>query len=102
MRCATRRRGIRGNTVERPARHREASSSGHLQNAERTQHLHEIVELFNLADDPYEKHNLARDNPARVEDLRGRYEAFARQALPPKSAPKASGFQSPRVWGEPE
>ena len=26
----------------------------------------------------------------------------ARQAAPPRSAPKASDFRSPRVWGEPD
>jgi len=58
------------------------------------------VELFNLADDPYERTNLAGKNPDKVADLRARYESFARQALPPKSAPKAPGFKTPRVWGE--
>jgi arylsulfatase A-like enzyme len=58
------------------------------------------VELFNLADDPNEKTNLAARHVEKVRELRARYDAFARQALPPKAAPKAAGFRSPRVWGE--
>ena len=58
------------------------------------------VELFNIAEDPYEKHDLAPSLPEKVAELRARYDAFACQAVPPKSAPKASGFRSPRVWGE--
>ncbi len=60
----------------------------------------ESVELFNIAEDPYERHNLAASQPARVAELRGRYDGFAREAVPPRSAPKAKGFKSPRVWGE--
>jgi arylsulfatase A-like enzyme len=57
-------------------------------------------ELFHLTDDPNEKHNLAAANPEKVKELRERYEALARQAVRPKSAPKAADFRSPRVWGE--
>lgn len=60
----------------------------------------EPVELFNLAEDPYEKENLATQLPDKVEQLRARYESIAAQAVPPKIAPKAPGFQSPKVWGE--
>jgi arylsulfatase A-like enzyme len=56
--------------------------------------------LYNLSDDPYEKHDLATANPERVAELRSRYEGLARRAVPPKSAPKAPDFRSPRVWGE--
>jgi arylsulfatase A-like enzyme len=58
------------------------------------------VELFNLAEDPYEKRDLAKSRPDKVAELRARYDALAREAIPPKSAPKAPGFRSPRVWGE--
>lgn len=58
------------------------------------------AELFNLAEDPYEKNNLAEKHPDRVKDLRARYQRLAAQAVPPRSAPKPSGFQSPAVWGE--
>jgi arylsulfatase A-like enzyme len=60
----------------------------------------ETVELFNLAADPYEKTNVTSQNPDKVKELRARYEAFAREAVPPKFRPKAEGFQSPKVWGE--
>jgi arylsulfatase A-like enzyme len=59
-----------------------------------------LVELFNLANDPAEKTNLAEREPERVRELRARIEAYARQAVPPKAAPKAKDFQSPKVWGE--
>ena len=35
-----------------------------------------------------------------VKELRARYDAYAKQAVPPRSRPKAAGFQSPKVWGE--
>jgi arylsulfatase A-like enzyme len=58
------------------------------------------VELFNLADDPSEKNNLAEANPKKLKELRARYDALAKQQIPPKVAPKAKGFNSPKVWGE--
>jgi arylsulfatase A-like enzyme len=58
------------------------------------------VELFNLADDPSEKTNLAAQHPERVQNLRARLEGYARQAVAPRAAPKGKGFQSPKVWGE--
>jgi hypothetical protein len=58
------------------------------------------VELFNIAKDPSEKHDLSRTMPEKVRELRTRYEAYARQAVPPKAAPRAKDFQTPKVWGE--
>lgn len=58
------------------------------------------IELFDLASDPYERTNLAGGNPQKVAELRGRYDALARQALPPRSSPKAPGFRAPAVWGQ--
>jgi arylsulfatase A-like enzyme len=58
------------------------------------------VELFNIAQDPNEKTNVAQQQPAKVAELRARLDAFARTAIAPKSAPKAADFQSPKVWGE--
>jgi arylsulfatase A-like enzyme len=60
----------------------------------------ELIELFNLANDPSEKTNLAAMQPERVRDLRSRLDAYARQAVAPKAAPKAKDFQAPKVWGE--
>ncbi|MDG3003836.1 arylsulfatase B [Paludisphaera mucosa] len=58
------------------------------------------VLLFNLAEDPYEKRDLAASQPAKVAELRARYDALAAQAVPPRAAPKPPGFRSPRVWGQ--
>lgn len=58
------------------------------------------VELFNLTEDLSEQNNLAEKHPEKVKELRARLEAFAKQAVPPKSAPKAAGFKVPKVWGE--
>ncbi|MCR4413339.1 MAG: arylsulfatase [Thermoguttaceae bacterium] len=62
----------------------------------------EPIELFNLAVDPYEKENLAPKHPEKVQELRARYKRLAAQAVPPKAAPKPSGFRSPKVWGHGE
>jgi len=59
-------------------------------------------ELFNLADDPNERHNLAGAKPEKVVELRTIYASFAKQAVPPKSAPRAPDFRTPKVWGEPD
>ncbi len=79
--------------------------NGHLPsngNGKTAQKGAEIVELFNLAQDPSEKNNQAMANPAKVKELRARYEALARQAVAPKQAPKARDFKTPAVWGEPD
>jgi hypothetical protein len=62
----------------------------------------DAVELFNLANDPSEKTNLAAQQPERVRNMRARLEAYAQQAVPPRVAPKGKNFASPKVWGEPE
>lgn len=58
------------------------------------------IELFNLATDSAERTNLATLHPARVKELRARYDALARQAAPPLNKPRSAGFKSPKVWGE--
>lgn len=58
------------------------------------------IELFNLTEDISEKTNLADQHPDKVKELRARLDAFAQQAVPPKSSPKAADFQTPKVWGE--
>jgi len=60
----------------------------------------ELVELFNIVEDPYEKTNLAEKHPEKTKDLLAKLADFAKQAAPPKSAPKATDFQTPKVWGE--
>jgi arylsulfatase A-like enzyme len=57
-------------------------------------------ELFNLKDDPYEKTDLAAKNPDKLKELKVILANYAKQAVPPKSAPKPKGFVSPKVWGE--
>lgn len=58
------------------------------------------MELFNLADDPYEQHNLADKHPDKLKALRARYDALAAQAVPPRVKPRAADFVVPKVWGE--
>jgi arylsulfatase A-like enzyme len=58
------------------------------------------IELFDVVNDPYETTDLAEKYPDRVEQLQSRLDEFAKQAAPPKSRPKPSGFVSPAVWGE--
>lgn len=57
-------------------------------------------ELFNLAEDPNEKNNLAAAHPEKVAELKARLDQYAAEAMPPKSAPKREGFTVPKVWGE--
>jgi len=49
------------------------------------------VELFNLAEDPSEKTNVADKNPAKVSELQQRIEALAREAVPPLFLKQALG-----------
>ena len=58
------------------------------------------VELFNLKNVISEKTNLAEQNPDKVRELKARLDAYAAQAVPPKSEPPSPGFKSPKVWGE--
>jgi len=58
------------------------------------------IELFNLANDPGEKNNIAAQHLEKVRELRSRYAALAKQQVLPKPRPKAKGFVSPKVWGE--
>jgi arylsulfatase A-like enzyme len=60
----------------------------------------ERTELFNLADDPYEKTNLAGKEPDRVKELKARLDQYAKQAVAPKARPKPKDFVTPKVWGE--
>jgi len=62
----------------------------------------EPVELFNLAQDPYEKQNLAAADPGKLQELRARLDALAKQAAPPKSTAPAPGYKPPKVWGAQE
>jgi arylsulfatase A-like enzyme len=57
-------------------------------------------ELFNLKDDPYEKSNLADEQPAKVKELESTLAQFAAQAVEPKAQPKPKNFVVPAVWGD--
>ncbi len=58
------------------------------------------IELFNLGKDPSEKTNLAAEQSDKLKELRAKYDALARQAVPPKSHAKPKDFVVPKVWGE--
>jgi len=60
----------------------------------------ESLELFNLAEDPYEKSNLAASQSERVKELKAALARFAAEAAAPKARPKPKGFKSPKVWSE--
>jgi arylsulfatase A-like enzyme len=57
------------------------------------------VELFNLAQDPSEKTNLADKNPQKVAELQQRIEALAREAVPPLFLTEALGAAKPVLFG---
>lgn len=80
--------------AESGAAPKKAKSKGRKKSAEAT------LELFNLAEDPNEKNNLATSHPEKVAELRKKLDELAAQAVPPKIAPKAPGFKTPRVWGQ--
>lgn len=58
------------------------------------------VELFDLQRDPFEKTDLASEQPERVQQLRTILDRFAEEAVPPKVANKPKSFVVPAVWGE--
>ncbi|MDR0871205.1 MAG: arylsulfatase [Planctomycetaceae bacterium] len=58
-------------------------------------------ELFNLADDPNEKNDLAATQPEKLKELLERYEFYAKQAVPALlSGPQPKNFKAPAVWGD--
>jgi arylsulfatase A-like enzyme len=58
------------------------------------------VQLFDLRNDPYEKSNLAKERPEKVEELRQALSKFVAEAIPPKAGPMPKSFAAPEVWGE--
>ncbi len=58
------------------------------------------VQLFNLANDPYEKTDVAADHPERVAQLQKALAEYAKQAVPPKAVPQPKDYKAPPVWGE--
>ena len=63
-----------------------------------------VFELFNLADDPYEKNDLSDKQPQKLEELKRRLEFCAGQAATPNVSlnSKPDGFKVPRAWGHPD
>ena len=57
-------------------------------------------ELYDLTKDIAEKNNVAATHPDKVKEILGRYHELAGEAVPPKAAPRAKDFRSPRVWGQ--
>jgi len=60
----------------------------------------EIVELYYLKGDPYEKTNLAESETAKLDELRAILDRYAKESIPPKQAPMAADFKVPEIWGE--
>jgi arylsulfatase A-like enzyme len=88
---------LRGNANDDPA---DVASAPKGKKKQATAAQGDDVELFNLADDLSETKNLAAEHPDKVRDLRARLDRYAKEAVPPKSAPKAADFVTPKVWGE--
>jgi len=63
-----------------------------------------VFELFNLAEDPYEKNDLSDQHPRKLAELKRRLESYANQAVkpnvPPNRMPK--DFKVPKAWGHPD
>lgn len=63
-----------------------------------------VFELFNLAEDPYEKNNLIEKYPQKFQELRRRLELYAGQAVEPNVPPnrRPKEFKVPEIWGHPD
>jgi arylsulfatase A-like enzyme len=58
------------------------------------------VELFNLAEDLAEQHNLTDQYPAKVEQLTALLRDYQQEAVPPRNAPRSKDFRVPEIWGQ--
>jgi arylsulfatase A-like enzyme len=61
-----------------------------------------IIELFNIAQDPSEKLNLAEKYPEKVKELTARLEYYEKRAIPPlgTSRPtRSKKVKAPKIWG---
>lgn len=61
----------------------------------------ENFELFNLAEDPYEKNDLCEKNAQKFREMKLRLEFYAGQAVKPNVPPNKipADFEVPKVWG---
>jgi len=62
----------------------------------------ERLELYDLASDAAEQHDVSAEHQQVVQKLRAHYADLLRQSAPPKLKPKPAEFVSPKVWGEQE
>ena len=84
-----------GDDGEKPANRKAAQEERRKRRAASNE-----FELFNLAQDPNEKTNLAEEQPDKVRELRARLEVFEKEAVAPKTSPKPADYRVPKVWGE--
>jgi len=61
----------------------------------------QTLELFNLADDPFETNDLSRKYPQKLEELKARLKSYADQAAPANISPSQmpKDFKVPKAWG---
>lgn len=60
----------------------------------------ERLELFNLAEDPYEEQDLSTQHPEKTEELFRRLREYEHEAKAPRlSAPPPAPSEAPEVWG---
>lgn len=74
--------------------------NGHVSSNAMAAQGEERFELFNLADDPYEKNDLAASRPNKLAELRERLEEYADAAVEPNIPPNRmpADFKVPNVW----
>lgn len=92
--------GNRGDDAEGPAQPAAQHKAGKKGKKKAADTEKDLIELFNIAEDPYEKTNLAEKNPEKAQELLAKLAKYAQQAVPPKSAPQSPNFKTPKVWGE--
>ena len=75
--------------------------NGHVNNNQTEQAESETFELFNLAEDPFEKNDLAQSMPEKLAALKAVLTKFEKESvkanIPPNRMP--SDFKVPEIWG---
>lgn len=80
---------------------RAAATPPPAKTTENAQPTGDRIQLFNIAEDPYEKKDVAGEHSDKVKELRAAYDRLASQQVPPKAQPnKSPDFKSPKIWGE--